>query len=228
MEVKETSIKRHTAQNILNNVDYYKYIFKKTEKIACAGFYILRDNKSISRDDYVVADLEDASRTLSDIAIESLKENELHMAMTSRSLVHALVRLESKLRIAHAARLLGTELLQVFLQEIDTVHRAIRKYTEPEVQNPLTFVDSTYSSKRERERVVRPQPSLRVAEPGLPGRRDRVIALLRDKGEATIKDIVEVVTDCSEKTIQRELNSLIKDNIVRREGERRWSRYKLV
>jgi DeoR/GlpR family transcriptional regulator of sugar metabolism len=55
-----------------------------------------------------------------------------------------------------------------------------------------------------------------------------VLNVIRDKGNATIKDIIEVVKDCSEKTIQRELIVLIKDGIIIREGERRWSKYRLV
>lgn len=58
-----------------------------------------------------------------------------------------------------------------------------------------------------------------------PARIDRIKTVLEAKGEATIKDIAEVITDCSEKTIQRDLNSLIDAGEVIRHGERRWSRY---
>lgn len=58
-----------------------------------------------------------------------------------------------------------------------------------------------------------------------PARIDRIKTVLEAKGEATIKDIAEVITDCSEKTIQRDLNSLIDAGEVTRHGERRWSRY---
>ena len=62
----------------------------------------------------------------------------------------------------------------------------------------------------------------------LRSRKDRILDIIKDKGEATIKDISSNVTDCSEKTIQRELIDLIKDNIILRDGERRWSKYKMV
>lgn len=61
-----------------------------------------------------------------------------------------------------------------------------------------------------------------------PARIDRIKTVLEAKGEATIKDIAEVITDCSEKTIQRDLNSLIEVGEVERHGERRWSRYTVV
>ncbi|MEX0934131.1 MAG: hypothetical protein WD003_02680 [Candidatus Paceibacterota bacterium] len=60
------------------------------------------------------------------------------------------------------------------------------------------------------------------------GRRTAIIQLLKAKGELTIKEISSVVDGWSEKTIQRELMSLIDKGEVVREGERRWSTYRLV
>lgn len=58
-------------------------------------------------------------------------------------------------------------------------------------------------------------------------RREAILKILRTKGEITIKDIAYLVKGISEKTIQRELVSLISEGIVRREGKKRWSRYVL-
>ncbi len=58
-------------------------------------------------------------------------------------------------------------------------------------------------------------------------RRDVIVQMLRDKKDLTIKDIAIEITDCSEKTIQRELVSLVKKGILKKTGERRWSRYSL-
>lgn len=59
-------------------------------------------------------------------------------------------------------------------------------------------------------------------------RKTRIVENLKKHGPLTIKDIASHVKDCSEKTIQRELIGLIKDKIVQRRGERRWSVYSLV
>ena len=40
-----------------------------------------------------------------------------------------------------------------------------------------------------------------------------------------IRDIASFVIGCSEKTVQRELASLISDGLIKKEGEKRWSRY---
>lgn len=45
---------------------------------------------------------------------------------------------------------------------------------------------------------------------------------------ASIKDIASTIKGCSEKTVQRELNELINQGLVRRVGERRWSTYELA
>ncbi len=43
----------------------------------------------------------------------------------------------------------------------------------------------------------------------------------------SIKDIAVHVEGCSEKTIQRELNAMVDEGVVRRVGEKRWSKYVL-
>ncbi len=59
-------------------------------------------------------------------------------------------------------------------------------------------------------------------------RRTRVLRLIKDKREATIKDIADHFPELSEKTIQRELIGLIEEGLLTRHGERRWSRYSLA
>ena len=59
-------------------------------------------------------------------------------------------------------------------------------------------------------------------------RQNTIISILRKKKEVTINDLALVIKDCSEKTIQRELNSFISKGIIRRAGVRRWSRYSLA
>lgn len=60
-------------------------------------------------------------------------------------------------------------------------------------------------------------------------RRDTIVRLFKNrKGkEFTIKDITHEVSGCSEKTIQRELISLVAEGVIKKRGERRWSRYSI-
>ncbi len=59
-------------------------------------------------------------------------------------------------------------------------------------------------------------------------RQNIIIGLLKKGKEMNIKDIAQTIRDCSEKTIQRELISLIESGVITKKGERRWSRYSLA
>lgn len=58
-------------------------------------------------------------------------------------------------------------------------------------------------------------------------RKDRILEILKNKGNVSVKDIAMEIRDCSEKTLQRELIAMTEEGIITKEGERRWSRYSL-
>jgi hypothetical protein len=59
-------------------------------------------------------------------------------------------------------------------------------------------------------------------------RQQLIVKTIATKGELSIKDLEGVVKGCSEKTIQRELLTLVDQGILLKTGERRWSRYSLA
>ena len=73
-------------------------------------------------------------------------------------------------------------------------------------------------------------------KPGLPGhmvkndrndRREKIINIVREKGQVSIKDITDNFKDISEKTIQRELIALVVSGVLLKKGEKRWSTYSI-
>ncbi len=56
-------------------------------------------------------------------------------------------------------------------------------------------------------------------------RKNKILILIKDKKQVSIKDISVAFSDCSEKTIQRELNDLVSKGQIKKVGEKRWSRY---
>lgn len=60
------------------------------------------------------------------------------------------------------------------------------------------------------------------------GRLDTITALLRQRGQSSIKDIYDQFSGVSEKTIQRDLLALVQKGIVIKEGEKRWSMYRIA
>jgi hypothetical protein len=59
-------------------------------------------------------------------------------------------------------------------------------------------------------------------------RQDIILSMLEKGAKLTIKDFAKNIKDCSEKTIQRELIVLVSKGIIKKEGERRWSKYFLA
>lgn len=59
-------------------------------------------------------------------------------------------------------------------------------------------------------------------------RQSVIIAILKRKKEVTIKDVTPLISGCSEKTVQRELLSMVQSGVLKKEGEKRWSRYSLA
>ncbi len=74
--------------------------------------------------------------------------------------------------------------------------------------------------------------NIKDKKPSGASKSDRQITILalfhkRKDDFFSIKDIAESVKDCSEKTIQRELLELVAKGVLKKEGERRWSKYSL-
>lgn len=56
-------------------------------------------------------------------------------------------------------------------------------------------------------------------------RRSLIISFLKGKDWTSIKDISDAIGGCSAKTIQRELSDLVQQGVLKKKGDRRWSRY---
>lgn len=107
-----------------------------------------------------------------------------------------------------------------FLREITTDERAL-----PEPQGITYIKDKPADNK-----IV---DKLRLKEFGVVSvkknsRQSIIIAILKRKKEVTIRDISSLIRNCSEKTIQRELLTMVRTGILKRVGEKRWSRYFLA
>ena len=58
-------------------------------------------------------------------------------------------------------------------------------------------------------------------------RKKIIIETVTQKENVMIKDVIPLFTDCSEKTIQRELSDLVSQGILKKTGDKRWSKYSL-
>lgn len=116
-----------------------------------------------------------------------------------------------------------------FLQEtVDfeaTSNENFQRNLQEAMKNKTTFktTQNDIESKRQDKRQVEPK----TKESGAGERRKKIQEIIKIKGEVTIKDIAIRITNCSEKTLQRDLVKMIKDNVVEKEGDKRWSIYRI-
>ena len=78
------------------------------------------------------------------------------------------------------------------------------------------------STNQKNKNLASPQSEFRRTS-----RQNTILEIIKKRKELTIKDISQVIKDCSEKTIQRELILFISAGILRKIGQRRWSKYSL-
>lgn len=228
MDTKDIIKATQSTQRLIQDPDYYKYIFKKTERIVSVIFYITHTVKNEGHNEGHVADIEAAARQVHDVVLNSLQER-AHVAEDAiRASAHALVTLESKAKVAQVSGVITQDVLQVVSGEIDAVLRGMNKYVNDE---SVALQTDEVPQATPVKRTSQSSEVTNQVTPNLPSgtdkntRRARILTVIEAKGEATIKDISEVINDVSEKTIQRELTAMIEDNIVKRQGERRWSKY---
>lgn len=230
------------SKRLVQDNEYYKYIFKKTEKIVSVVFYVLHHTSERARNEVHVKDIEAAAQRVHNAIIASLEARTHDANGAVHEAAITLVALESKLRVAHVAGLIQRQVVELCAAEIQTVLRAMQNYIQPsetfhfenesETTDPLAPAQATapgtIPTAPAPARSGTPAP--REPAPRATGteRRERIRTIVQAKGNVTIKDISDIITDCSEKTIQRELNDMIRAGEVIREGKRRWSTYRLA
>jgi hypothetical protein len=236
MNTKDNTINDSNFKKLLNNDNYYRHIFKKTEKIISVVFYIINNTDTDKKTETLISNIASKAHFAHENALRTLEVKPVSSKEVLEQFAQSLVGLDSTLRIASAANVISGEVLQVMVGEIDTVLRGLRTYIHNNSNTDELMFAQSYASvfssevpavpihkERKRTPLAQDEPAKNVSSAN--DRRERIKTILEAKGEATIKDISEIITDCSEKTIQRELNAMIEENIVKRQGERRWSKY---
>jgi hypothetical protein len=238
MNTKDNAINDSSFKKLLNNDNYYRHIFKKTEKIISVVFYILNNVDIDKKSETLVSNLASKAHFAHENALRSLEVKLMSSKEVLEQFAQSLVGLDSSLRVASASGFISNEVLGVVVNEIDAVLRGLKTYINTNTNTDDLLFGSSYPSVYSGEVVQTGQytqkkrPTATVAAPtaavsSVSDRRERIKTILEAKKEATIKDISEIITDVSEKTIQRELNAMIEENLVKRQGERRWSKYSM-
>jgi DNA-binding transcriptional ArsR family regulator len=224
---------------------YFSNVFKRTEKLVSVVFYILSHIDKGQKSNTHLEQIKDRGLHTHEASLRTLLLQPHEVVEGLESFQHDLLALESTIRVAEAAGIIPTSLTHMLFEQIDGVQRYITNhYTrksgyllEDMLNNDSARLLRSSSKKGggvtpRRQRVRVPAGDIStdayMVHSQLTDRSARIKTVLEAKPQATIKDISDIITDVSEKTIQRELNSLIEKGQVLREGERRWSRYSVV
>lgn len=245
MDISEVVSKNKSDGLLIYNPEYYSFIFKKTEKVVAAVFYITESKKDNNTNADIVSYIQGAAQTVLDRVLDVLTRTVIEGGGIEAEAHKALLRMRSTFQIALASGIMRSDYVDVLTREIDDVIRNLHMLSNRDERFPsLAFnEEKEYAAALKSQKLREPAKNTSKVPKKLAGqtilqanserkmshinRREAIIAVLRAKGNANIKDISEVVLDCSEKTIQRELIDMINKGQIVREGERRWSRYRL-
>lgn len=75
----------------------------------------------------------------------------------------------------------------------------------------------------ETREVVKRQPKSDSSD-----RKEKILSIIKQKGDVTIKDIASDIEGVSEKTVQRDLIELLGKGSIKKRGERRWTTYSIA
>lgn len=228
--------------------DYLLYIFKKTEKITSALYLIsgllkdeepmkweLRDKgmdlvgSSFMASSTVPGDKNVMIQTLFSSALETIsllniaKLSNLISPMNHKLLVAEIDNVLGLLRdkLASSAENAGYVLSEEFFRTPSMFGSGFKSDNRSNRNNSY---DGNGSEKQVKTTVSKGHVDVVEKKSH---RQDAIVTILKGQSNLTIKDFVKVIKDCSEKTIQRDLIELVDRGIVKKEGERRWSKYSL-
>ena len=216
------------------------FIYKKAERLAKAVHLI---TPAFTRTASLM-------NRLGAVAINLIDAATLPLGSARTVLSRELLALSSILSVAQTGGLLSSMNVGLILKEAHFLLQEIAQYEEPrlsleEIPTLSSLAKDVFSHDSLLEgssRATKQAPSehssrarkeqlkdiLNITDSHKKDRRDAILSVIKTKGTAHIKDISTLVRSVSEKTIQRELSALIREGIVQKEGERRWSVYSLL
>ncbi len=205
-----------------------KYLIKKTEKIVSAIHLV---SNFLSDKEPIKWDLRSKSLELLTQVISGSEEG----------MNTSLVKVISLLEISFTTGLVSEMNYKILINELESVAQEMRKDSLTQtigqmMMNQVVLRDNDIVSHNQSkgQLIMSDSVSIKKVKDNSNGqvnkthnRQDIILGLLKKNKELGIKDFVSKISDCSEKTIQRELAALVAKGTLKKEGEKRWSRYSL-
>lgn len=233
--------------------DYLIYIFKKTEKITAALYLV---SGLLKDDEPLKWEIRDRGMDLLSSSFTASSSVPGDKNMVIQSLFTAALETISLLNVAKISNLISHMNHAILVREIDHVVTLLRDRLAQNAENAGYILSESFFKtadlfssgfRSEASRTIKDQIDIFKGQNNRPDaqrsnqnnaqsgnvqhkktqRQQTIVEVLKGQSGLTIKDFSKVIKDCSEKTIQRELLELVDKGIVKKEGERRWSRYSL-
>lgn len=200
------------------------YLYKKAERLARAIHLITPAFVNSP-----------ALRTRAEQIALALVDNSILPPFESREKVsRELLALSSLLAVARTSGALSPMNADLIARESHLFLEEIASYEEPRVSLPHlpTFAELAKASPKPKDPIRHVKDNAirqpKVSGTSNTGRREAILAVLRSRGPSGTRQVSSMVRDVGEKTIQRELQALATEGVVKKEGERRWTTYSLT
>lgn len=232
-ETKETtSISQQTKDNRhsnKSNINRTAYIYLKAEKLS---FVLYKLSDLISDSEPLKTKIRDESLSMiSDLSKVNRTDDVLKTDSLLSALSHART-IQSFLSFGRAGNLFSEMNYDVLRREFENFASEIARNTNNASDDitPYLYVALPAPKQNLHDRNTTDVASRHTLGPRKlnQNRRREIVDFLAQNGTSSIKDICAGVTGYGEKTVQRELASLVEAGILERTGERRWSRYSLL
>lgn len=220
------------------------FIYKKTEKLVVATSLVagvIKDNEqlskqlrlktfellthvsrgllggvSVSSDDRCRASMLALAaiaelQTLCDVGFFSKHISEMNASILKKEFAFLYKTIVEEIGVGAANTVLLSR--DFFAEEAPDFHKGQNKgHTMSFMKPPVTVAKTTPSE----------------VSSGRSGRRDTIIGLIKERGEVGVADLSAGLKGVGGKTIQRELLAMVAEGLLKKQGERRWSRYSII
>lgn len=221
--------------------DYLIYIFKKTEKITAALYLV---SGLLKDDEPLKWELRDHGMDLISSSFSASSAVPGDKNAVIQSLFTAALETISLLNVAKISNLISDMNHNLLVREIDNIIAMLRDRLAQNAENagyvlsesffktPTLFSsgfkpDTRQGQADKSKEIGHAAKRHEDSSDKKHQRQESILNILKTQSNLTIKDFSKIIKDCSEKTIQRELLELVDKGVIKKEGERRWSRYSL-
>lgn len=252
MENKETQLTTGIKDlSLMINKPYIAYVFKKTQKISQALYLIT--GRMDSAEQLHMTIRVNANLVLTH-ATNLLRNDQKDKINCAHDLIASYLHTLALLETAYLVQVLSDSNYVIIKDEINKLLEVIETNKEKGVKLGREFIETPSLDEYKRQAILykgqneshssvlyvkdtikdnkhpesKPYVSRNskvVNQESKSLRLNKITALFKPGIELMIKDITLHLKDVSEKTIQRELLLLVAKGVLKKKGERRWSRY---